>query len=86
MNDGATRLTAEAICAATLNAAHALNRADRIGSIEVGKQADVIVLDVPNYESIPYWFGANPLAAVVKSGRVFMCSGVRVFRTDDEPT
>jgi imidazolonepropionase len=61
---------AEAITAATLNAAHALNRADRIGSLEVGKQADVLILDMPNYESVPYWFGGNPVATVIKEGQI----------------
>jgi imidazolonepropionase len=61
---------AEAIAAATLNAAHALNRADRIGSLEAGKQADVLILSVPNYESVAYWFGENPVATVIKAGRV----------------
>jgi imidazolonepropionase len=63
---------AEAIAAATLNAAHALNRADRIGSLEVGKQADVLILDLPNYESVPYWFGENPVATVIKGGRIIV--------------
>lgn len=61
---------AEAITAATVNAAHALNRVDRIGSLEAGKQADVLILNVPNYESIPYWFADNPVATVVQRGQV----------------
>jgi imidazolonepropionase len=76
---------AEAITAATLNAAHALDRSDRIGSLEPGKQADVIVLDAPNYESLPYWFGSNPVASVIRSGvQVFGCSGVRADRTGSD--
>ena len=42
-------MPAEAIVASTINAAHAINRASKVGSIEVGKQADLIVLDVPNF-------------------------------------
>jgi imidazolonepropionase len=59
---------AEAINAATINAAYALDRGDKIGSIEVGKQADVIVLDIPCHQQLPYWFGVNLVATVVKSG------------------
>lgn len=61
---------AEAINAATINAAYALDRGDRIGSIEVGKKADVIVLDIPNHQQLPYWFGVNLVAKVVKNGVV----------------
>jgi imidazolonepropionase len=59
---------AEAINAATINAAYALDRGDSIGSIEVGKRADVVVLDIPNHQQLPYWFGVNLVASVVKSG------------------
>jgi imidazolonepropionase len=59
---------AEAINAATINAAHALGRGDQVGSIEVGKRADIIVLDIPSHEQLPYWFGANLVARVVKNG------------------
>lgn len=61
---------AQAICAATINAAHALDRADTIGSLEVGKQADIIILDVANYKSIPYHFGVNNVKTVIKKGRI----------------
>jgi imidazolonepropionase len=59
---------AEAINAATINAAYALDRGDSIGSIEVGKRADVVVLDIRNHQQLPYWFGVNLVATVVKSG------------------
>jgi imidazolonepropionase len=59
---------AEAINAATINAAYALDRGDRIGSIEVGKRADIIVLDIPRHQQLPYWFGVNLVARVVKNG------------------
>ncbi len=61
---------AEAICAATVNAACAVNRGDRLGSIEKGKQADIILLDVPNYRYLPYHFGVNYVRTVVKNGRI----------------
>jgi imidazolonepropionase len=59
---------AEAINAATINAAHALDRGNEIGSIEVGKRADVIVLDIPRHQQLPYWFGANLVSTVIKNG------------------
>ncbi len=61
---------AEAICAATYNAACALNRGGRLGSIEVGKQADIILLDIPNYRYLPYHFGVNYVQSVVKNGKI----------------
>lgn len=65
------RLTpAEAITAATINAAHAIRRAHEIGSLEVGKKADVVVLDVPNHKFIGYRFGANLVDKVIKNGRL----------------
>jgi imidazolonepropionase len=65
------RLTPEeAITAATINAAHAVGRADQVGSLEVGKQGDILVLDVPNLNYLPYHFGSNPVDLVVKSGKI----------------
>ena len=59
---------AEAINAATINAAYALDRGDKVGSIEVGKKADIIVLDIPRHQQLPYWFGVNLVAKVIKNG------------------
>jgi imidazolonepropionase len=59
----------EAVAASTINAAHALRRADRLGSLEAGKQADVIVLGVADYREIPYYFGVNHCVTAVKWGR-----------------
>jgi len=61
---------AEAIAASTINAAHALRRADRIGSLESGKQADLIVLNVDDYREIPYYFAMNHCVMTFKRGRV----------------
>ncbi len=61
---------AEAINAATINAAYALNLGQYVGSLEVGKQADVIVLDVPDYRHLGYRFGTNLVETVVKRGIV----------------
>jgi imidazolonepropionase len=58
----------EALTAATLNAAVSLGRGGRIGSVEVGKEADLAVLDVPNHRFLTYEFGRNPVRAVVKAG------------------
>ena len=68
-------LPAEAINAATINAAFAIDRAHEIGSLEVGKKADVIVLDIDNHNKLPYYFGINLVETVVKSGKVvFDCA------------
>lgn len=63
------RLTpAQAIAAATINAAAAIRREDRIGSIEVGKQADLLLLSVPDYRHLGYRFGPNLVERVIKKG------------------
>ena len=65
------RLTpAQAIAAATINAAAAIGRADRIGSLEPGKQADLIVLSVDDYRHLGYRFGGNLVTHVIKKGRL----------------
>jgi imidazolonepropionase len=61
---------AEAIAASTINGACALRRADRVGSLETGKQADLIVLDVEDYREIPYYFAVNHCVMTVKRGRI----------------
>ena len=64
---------AEAIAAATLNAAYSLRRADRLGSLEPGKQADLAVMDVWDYREIPYYFGWNHCIMTIKRGRIIYC-------------
>ena len=65
------RLTPEeAITAATINAAHACGMANKVGSIELGKIGDVILLDAPNYLHLPYRFGTNLVSTVIKAGRI----------------
>ncbi len=65
------RLTpAEAIAAATVNAAYALRREKQIGSLEVGKLADVAVFDLDDYREIPYYFGVNHCWMTLKRGNV----------------
>lgn len=63
-------LPAEVVTALTLNAAAAVGRAGRIGSLAVGKQADLVVFDVPDYRHIFYHFGVNHVWRVIKRGRV----------------
>jgi imidazolonepropionase len=61
---------AEAIAAATINAAFALKRSDRVGSLEAGKQADFAVFDVEDYREIPYYFGMQRCWMTVKNGEI----------------
>ncbi len=61
---------AEAITAATINAAHALRRDNRVGSLGVGKFADLAVFDVADYREIPYYFGVNTCWMTIKRGVV----------------
>jgi imidazolonepropionase len=61
---------AEAITAATINAAHSLGLSDRLGSLEEGKQADIALMNVPDYREIPYFFGVNHCVMTVKKGNV----------------
>jgi imidazolonepropionase len=65
------RLTpAQAIAAATINAAAAISRADRVGSLEPGKQADLLILKVNDYRHLGYRFGVNLVQTVIKRGRL----------------
>lgn len=61
---------AECLTAATLNPACSLGRGHEIGSLEVGKRADVVVLDTPNHVHLVYDFARNPVRAVVVRGKV----------------
>lgn len=71
---------AQAIAAATINAAHAIRRADTIGSIEPRKQADLLILSVPDYRHLGYRFGTNLVRQVIKRGRVYSVD-VGYYRT-----
>jgi len=65
------RLTpAEAIAASTINAAHAIGAAEEVGSLEAGKAADVLILDLPDYRHLPMHFGVNPVHVAIKRGQV----------------
>jgi len=60
---------AEALVAATINAAYSLKREKRIGSLETGKQANIAVFDVDDYREIPYYFGVNKCWMTLKKGQ-----------------
>jgi len=60
----------ESLTAATLNAATCLGLGDRIGSVEVGKDADLVLLDAPNLLHLAYHYGVNQISSVIKKGRV----------------
>ncbi len=61
---------AEALTATTINAACALQRQDKVGSIEVGKKADLVMFNVPNYQFLAYQFGINLVSTVIKNGKI----------------
>jgi imidazolonepropionase len=60
----------EAITAATLNGAAALGLSDQVGSIEIGKRADIILYEIPNYRYLAYHFGINLVTTVIKNGTI----------------
>ncbi len=63
-------LPGEAINATTINAAFAINRANEVGSLEIGKKADIIILDIDNHNKLPYYFGINLVEKVIKTGKL----------------
>lgn len=65
----------ESLAAATLNSACCLGLGNEVGSVEPGKRADLVLLDAPNLLHLVYHFGINPVAAVVKGGRVVRRAG-----------
>ncbi|MGE5675152.1 MAG: imidazolonepropionase [Mycobacterium leprae] len=74
---------AEALAAATINGAAAIGLADRVGSLEVGKQADMVVLDAPSYRHIPYRLGQGVVASVIKRGRLLLDQGRSMLPLQD---
>ncbi|WML51326.1 imidazolonepropionase [Neobacillus sp. PS3-12] len=66
---------AEVITAATINAAHAINRSKEIGSLEVGKNGDITIFNVENYMKLQYSYGVNHTDTVVKNGQVVVRGG-----------
>lgn len=66
----------EVLTATTINAAYAVNRGEQIGSLEVDKKADVIILDVANYKQLQYFYGMNHTNIVIKNGQVVVQNGI----------
>jgi imidazolonepropionase len=60
----------EALIASTINGAHAIGRANDVGSLEEGKLCDLLITNLDNYEEIPYRIAANSISKVIKQGRV----------------
>jgi imidazolonepropionase len=60
---------AESLCAATINAAYAIDRGDKYGSLAPGKMGDLVIWDAEDYREIPYWVGHNLVSTVIKSGK-----------------
>jgi imidazolonepropionase len=61
---------AESITAATINGAYSLSLSDRLGSIEEGKQADIVLMNVSDYREIPYFFAVNHCVVTIKKGNL----------------
>jgi imidazolonepropionase len=68
---------AEAIAAATINGAWALRLADRKGSLDPGKDADLAVFAVSDYREIPYWFASNRCRLAIMHGETVSNAGAR---------
>ena len=70
--------TEEALLASTINAAHSIERAHKVGSLEPGKQADIVVFDAPNHKYFPYHYGINLAEKVFKKGKLVAQNGRRI--------
>lgn len=70
--------TEEALVAATINAAHSIERAHEIGSLEEGKKADIVIFEAPNHKFFPYHYGVNLAEKVFKKGKLVAEKGRRV--------
>ncbi len=70
--------TEEALAAATINAAHSVERAHEIGSLEEGKKADIVIFDAPNHKYFPYHYGVNLAEKVFKNGKLVVEKGRRI--------
>ncbi|MDO5095511.1 MAG: imidazolonepropionase [Peptostreptococcaceae bacterium] len=70
----------EVLTATTLNGAYAIHRAQRIGSLEVGKKADIVILDAPNLDYVYYHFGKNHVQDVYKDGELVVSNRQIVYK------
>lgn len=66
---------AQVISASTINAAYGINRENEVGSLEVGKKADVTILDIDDLRKLPYHFGVNHVVHVIKNGNIEVLGG-----------
>jgi imidazolonepropionase len=64
-----------------MNAARAIRREDRAGSLAPGKQADIVIWNIPNYRHLGYHFGVNLVHTVIKKGKVVVENSGAVLRT-----
>jgi len=69
----------EAINTITINAAYAIDRQDRVGSVAVGKKMDLLLMDIPDYSYLAYHLGINPVHTVLKSGEVVVKKCLPVY-------
>lgn len=74
----------EVLAASTINAAHAIGRAKDIGSIEAGKNADLVLFDAPNYQTLQYNYAVNRVDTVMKAGKIVVEGGVLLEKTDNQ--
>ena len=70
--------TEEAFVAATINAAHSIERESKIGSLEEGKEADIVIFDAPNHKYVSYHYGVNLAEKVFKNGKLVAEKGRRI--------
>lgn len=68
----------EALNAATANAAYAISRHQQAGSLELGKNMDLILCDAPNYATLVYHLGINPVRHVLKKGKIVVKDGLQI--------
>ena len=70
----------EAINTVTINAAYAIDRQERVGSIALGKKMDLLLMDIPDYSYLAYHIGINPIHTILKSGEVVVKNRQLVYK------
>ena len=70
----------EVLTATTLNGAYAIDRGSSIGSLEVGKNADIAIMNAPSLDYIYYHFGKNHIKDVYKNGELVVASKQAVYK------
>ncbi len=65
----------EALNACTINAAYAIDRQDKVGSLEPGKSFDLVLCELPSYAHLAYELGRNPVKTVIKQGKIVVENG-----------